>query len=116
MAKVLILDVDPELVEVLPIILTQHGHQAIVLDPHININDVAFIRPDLVLLTDVANEINPDLCLKVKSDQRTETIPIVLLSVLPDIEDVAFASKADGYIKMPFDIQEIADAVNIYLL
>ena len=53
-----------------------------------------------------------DLCRSLKSDEKTEDIPVVLISAIRNIDEIAEQCGADGYIRKPFDIYDVIDVVN----
>lgn len=57
-----------------------------------------------------------DLCRKLKSDEKTALIPIVLISAIRNIDEIAEQCGADAYIRKPFDIYDVIDVVNQYYL
>ncbi len=57
-----------------------------------------------------------DLCLGLKADERTAHIPVVLISAVQNIEEIAEACGADAYIRKPFDIYDVIDVVNQHYL
>jgi len=57
-----------------------------------------------------------DLCMLLKADQKTSHIPVVLISALSNIDEIATACGADGYIRKPFDIYDVIDTVSQYYL
>src|SRR5690606_19332090 len=57
-----------------------------------------------------------DLCVQLKSDEKTAAIPVVLISALPKIDEIAEKCGADGYIRKPFDIYDVIDVVNLHYL
>ncbi|PPK99291.1 response regulator [Parapedobacter indicus] len=55
-----------------------------------------------------------DICVLLKSDEKTADIPVILISALPTIDEIAERCGADGYIRKPFDIYDVIDVVNEY--
>lgn len=53
-----------------------------------------------------------DLCMQLKANENTAKIPVVLISALPKIDEIAESCGADGYIRKPFDIYDVIDVVN----
>jgi CheY-like chemotaxis protein len=63
-------------------------------------------RPDVILLDVMMPEISGyDVCRRIKSDSRLNTIPVIILSAKIKEEDIAegYRAGADGYITKPFD-------------
>ena len=56
-----------------------------------------------------------ELIKNLKKDDKYKTIPVLLFSANADIEKMAAASGADGYLAKPFDIGELRKVVNTYL-
>lgn len=57
-----------------------------------------------------------DLCRNLKSAQQTAAIPVVLISAMRNIDEIAEACGADAFIRKPFDIYDVIDVVNQYYL
>jgi signal transduction histidine kinase/CheY-like chemotaxis protein len=78
--------------------VTRNGQQALVwLSKH---------KPSLVISDIVMPEMNGfELCEKIKSDERTEDIPVILLTSLSDPDEVieGLSSGADSFITKPFN-------------
>ncbi|HBH84225.1 MAG TPA: hypothetical protein DDY34_10515 [Bacteroidales bacterium] len=78
--------------------VTRDGQQALVwLSEH---------KPSLVISDIVMPEMNGfELCEKIKSDERTEDIPVILLTSLSDPEEVieGLSCGADSFITKPFN-------------
>lgn len=53
-----------------------------------------------------------DVCVLLKSDEQTASIPVILISAIPKIAEIAERCGADGYIRKPFDIYDVIDMVN----
>ncbi|CAG0934787.1 hypothetical protein TFLX_03663 [Thermoflexales bacterium] len=56
-----------------------------------------------------------DIVRALKSDPTTKYVPILLLEALADIEKVAQACGADGYLSVPFSPQEFLDAIQPWI-
>ena len=48
-----------------------------------------------------------DLCTLLKSDEQTAGIPVILISAVRKIDEIAERCGADGYIRKPFDIYDV---------
>ena len=73
------------------------------------------ILPDIVISDVLMPEVNGyELCRKIKKDERTSHIPVLLLTALhsKDHEINGLASGADDYITKPFDLAILQTKVN----
>jgi len=87
--------------------VTRDGQQALIW--------LAEHRPSLVISDIVMPEMNGfELCEKIKSDERTEDIPVILLTSLSDPEEVieGLSCGADSFITKPFDKEYLVSNIN----
>jgi DNA-binding response OmpR family regulator len=56
-----------------------------------------------------------DLCLKLKKDPRTRTIPIIIVSANRDTEAIAAECGADDFLLKPFEMDELLGKVKRYI-
>ena len=75
--------------------------------------------PDLILLDIQLPDINGyDLCRQIKANPRTHAIPILIISIHDQAEDIvrAFSEGAVDYIKKPFQPEEVIIRVKTQLM
>ena len=109
MKKILIVDDDSSIVEVLKIILEEQGYETF------NISEGAYVsevvgeeKPDLILLDMMLPGISGvNVCKQLKTNPLTLDIPIILFSASTDIDTVWKESGADDYVAKPFDIDNL---------
>ena len=107
MARILIVEDEPDIAENLVALLKAKGHQAAAVADGAD----AFERarkspPDLALLDVMLPRVSGfDLCRLLRSEPKTSRIKIVMVTGLGRVGDVetAFASGADDYLIKPFD-------------
>ena len=111
MAKILIVEDEPDIADNLVALLKAKGHQ-----PSWSADGAeAFDRarkspPDLALLDVMLPRVSGfDLCRLLRSEPRTAKIKIVMVTGLGRVGDVetAFASGADDYLIKPFDSERL---------
>ena len=119
MNDILIIDDTPENLTILLQILTQQGYQVRpALSGEIALKAVQEEIPDLILLDIMMPEMNGfEVCSKLKSDIRTQNIPIIFISALGDTEDKVRGFQAGGvdYISKPFHAAEVLARVKTHL-
>ena len=114
--RILVVDDDPSLAEMLTIVLRNEGFEtAVVADGSQALTAVRELRPDLVLLDLMLPGMNGiDVCRVLRSDSG---VPIVMLTAKTDTVDVVLGleSGADDYIMKPFKPKELVARVRARL-
>lgn len=112
MKKILIIDDDAAILDVMKLILELENFQVIPsLDGGI-IAKIKSIKPDVVLLDIwLGGEDGRDIARNLKKDSRTQFIPIIMISASKDMEASAKAAGADDFIPKPFAIDDLIDKV-----
>jgi len=114
--KVLIVDDDAEIVELMVDILTRDGRFEIKTAGsgyEAGINTEQF-RPDVILLDYMLPDINGDIvCKTIRKNPEFEDIKIIIVSgvVKQDEIDRLLNSGAEDFIKKPFNIVELTDKI-----
>ncbi|MEC3878671.1 response regulator [Parapedobacter sp. 10938] len=52
------------------------------------------------------------LCKELRSDEKTASIPIIMISAVREIDNIAAHCGANAYIRKPFEIYDVIDVVN----
>jgi len=116
--KVLIVDDNREILEILALIVESDGHDV----KAINNGDdffqsVEHFRPDLILLDIMLGRHDGRrLCATLKANEQTRHLPIVMISASHaphTFKEVA--CEADGFIAKPFDIDHVSNIVNTFV-
>ena len=110
--KILVIDDEPELCELIKLILEDSGFTVEVLqDPNKAIRTIKEgEKPDLILLDVVMPEITGwEVCEKIKKDKEICNIPVMFLTVNADSKYVekGFALGAKSYMCKPFQPVEL---------
>ncbi len=120
--NILLIDDDSDLLELMRRKLEQEGCEATISQNGERINEmIATKSPDCILLDIHMEGINgTDICQRLKSQQPTCQIPVLLLSANDNIEKIAVLCNADGYIKKPMNVamfvQKIKEIMKIKLV
>lgn len=109
--RILVLDDEPDVTELLEYKLEQEGYRVQVLnDPLEFVAKVRDFEPDLMVLDIMMPELNGlQLCRIARSDPSMKNIPIIFLSARGDAEDrvKGLETGADDYLSKPFNAKEL---------
>ena len=107
MARILIIDDDPSLRRLVEKILTRSGHEVIQAgDGKMGLGKALLEKPDLIVLDLHLPRMDGfEVCRRLKRDQATKKIPVIMLTAaFPELEDAqkGFEMGADEYVIKPF--------------
>jgi DNA-binding response OmpR family regulator len=110
--KILVIEDNKDILEVLDIILTDDGYEVISCSDGRSIDNLKNINPALILMDELLPGIKgSELCLRVKNDDELKHIPVILISAAQSLESIAGKCKADAYVPKPFDIDSLSNLV-----
>ncbi|MDJ0706318.1 MAG: response regulator [Leptolyngbyaceae cyanobacterium MO_188.B28] len=108
---ILIVDDTPDNIRFLSTILLEQGYTVRkAINGRMALTAAKTISPDLILLDINMPGMNGyEVCEKLKQDVQTESIPIIFLSALDEVEDKIRAFRTGGvdYITKPFQLEEV---------
>jgi CheY-like chemotaxis protein len=114
--KIIIIEDDPDTLEVMSLILTEEGYEILSADNVSLLYEVKTRQPAMILMDNRLTEgSGGGFCKIFKNDPVTMHFPAVLVSANMGLEAIALASKADGYLKKPFDIVDLLDLVKRFV-
>jgi two-component system phosphate regulon response regulator PhoB len=111
MARILVVEDEKDLQEVLAYNLRQAGHVPILVgNGRDALSAVSEHRPDLVLLDLMLPDVSGiEICRRLKGDPLTRELPIVMVTAKGDEVDrvVGFELGADDYVVKPYSLREL---------
>ena len=117
--SILIVDDNPNNLEVLAHILTDVGYQvSVAIDGETAIEQVEYHQPELILLDIMMPGIDGfETCRRLKANPLTREIPIIFLTALSDSNNKVngLSIGAVDYISKPFQSEEVLARINIHL-
>jgi CheY-like chemotaxis protein len=107
-ARVLVIDDEPDVVRLILKVLSGRGH--VVSTARVRVKEE---RPDVILLDNDLPKIDgAEVCRRIKTDAATERIPIVMMtSSYIDIYDVGAEGGPDAFVVRPFAREVLANAI-----
>jgi CheY-like chemotaxis protein len=115
MAKILVVDDEPLIVEMLSSYLTLMGHEPIgALSGRQTWDKLAYEEPDMILLDiQLPDENGLDICRKLRQQDATRHVPIVIISAhFPPRTQEANQAGANGYLAKPINMNALKSAIS----
>ncbi len=117
--KILIIEDEPSLTEVLSYNLQREGHDVVIAhDGREGLRRAQTILPDLILLDlMLPGMAGLDVCRDLRGGEKTASIPILMLTAKGEEADqiVGFAVGADDYVTKPFSVKVLLQRVKALL-
>ncbi|MFD2145689.1 response regulator [Mucilaginibacter antarcticus] len=114
MQKILAVDDDKDILEIIQLILEDSGYEVETLaDGQHLFEKINEVHPDLIILDIMLGNLDGrDLCRKVKAKMETHDIPVIMLSASHTItEGFTKNGNPDDFIAKPFDIEVLIQTV-----
>ena len=115
MKRILVVDDDPDILEVFQLALeTEHYRVFPLLSPRYIFKTIREFNPDLIILDIMLNGMDGRAVFKeLKSNPETERIPIIMASARYDENYIASQKlMPDDYLEKPFNITALIQKVN----
>ena len=113
MKKILIVDDDADILDLVGILLPKHGFIIkTLIDSEDAVQQAAIFKPDLILLDINIGSDGKEICKQLKSPgSLLKNVPVILFSGAGDLEKQMAECKADGFIQKPFDLLQLVDMI-----
>ncbi|UEG54555.1 response regulator [Mucilaginibacter daejeonensis] len=107
--KIVVIEDNPEITEIMDYILKDDGYEVISSEDGSITNKFVDIKPDLVLMDELLpGKRGSELCRSIKDNDAIKHIPVILVSTMPNLEQLAEKSGADGFLEKPFNISSLS--------
>ncbi|WP_342457021.1 response regulator [Mucilaginibacter sp. SJ] len=114
--KIMIADDDPGIVDAVEMLLEFEGYEVTSTVDGTTVLDMKDELPDLLLLDIwMSGEDGRDICRKLKQDELTKDIPVIMISASRDIRDSAMMAGADDFLAKPFDMDDLLKKVAYFV-
>ncbi|UAY51081.1 response regulator [Ferruginibacter albus] len=116
--RLLILDDNEDILTMLKTMLDYNGYEVFIKKSADNIkNHIKEIAPKTILMDKLLSGIDGcDICKNIKEDTQIASIPIIMISALPNAKEVCMVAGAEYFISKPFEmkhlLQIVADAIS----
>ena len=117
MRKILIVDDNPDILQVMQLLLGTRGFDIdVTTQGEETFSRIDSFQPDLVFLDiHLAGIDGRDICKQLKSSENYTGLPVILFSANQIKNSSIIESQADAFISKPFDIVDLVDQINSLL-
>jgi CheY-like chemotaxis protein len=117
MSRILVVDDDESILQVISIILKEFGHKVFTTkNGNQTFKKIKTYKPNLVILDILLAGIDGrEICKKIKRDIATKKIPVVLISAQANISASALKSGANAFLAKPFKMDDLINTINIFI-
>lgn len=110
--KILVIEDDKDIRDTVTYILESDGFEVVSSENSRILKSLDQHKPDLILLDNWLTEWKSDangqqLCKELKLNPSTSQIPVIIISAVNNVAQIAEEGMADAYIKKPFDVDEL---------
>jgi len=118
--KILVIEDDKDIRDSIVYVLEEQNYEVIASEDSKILKSIDQHNPDMILMDNWLTEWKSDangqqLSKELKSNPATSHIPVILISAVSDIKEIAKAGLADGYLRKPFGLGELIDIVKLHL-
>jgi two-component system phosphate regulon response regulator PhoB len=114
--KIIVIEDNHDILDMIAYILEDEGYEVMSSLNAEPLKDIETHNPDLVLLDDwLPDGYGHRLCATLKDNPVTAHIPVLLISSVINLPELAKKGKADGFISKPFDIEHLISMVKEHL-
>ena len=114
---ILVLDDDPDICAMLKMVLDYHGYNTSEAENEEQAKEIlSGGRVDLIIMDMLLSGADgTDICSRLKKDQFTSSIPILMFSAHPTAKNNCLAAGADDFISKPFEMNDMLARVRSFL-
>lgn len=111
--RILVIDDDPGIIDAVELILTDEGYEVSTGFSPSCLDDLhSGNLPHLILLDYLLSGVDGrNVLQRLRSQQMTRDIPVIIFSAHPDAEQVAADIGANGFVGKPFEIDTLLGAI-----
>jgi len=112
--KILILDDDPDILEILSLILEESGYEVRTLSCGDTVfDDIKVFQPDLILMdVMLAGLDGRTICKNIKENHLTSLVPVILISGTHNLaKSLNLPGGPNDFIAKPFDIDHLLERI-----
>lgn len=113
-AKILVVDDDSGIGEMLKTLLEFYGYEVIVTEKPLETQDLILQHNiDIILLDMLISGVNgTDVCAEIRENPETQDTPVLMMSALHDAGPKCKEAGANDFIAKPFEMEDLIEKIN----
>lgn len=117
MARILLIDDDPDVRNVMSILLKKHQHEVVTAVSKDEVEkSLNGSKPDLILMDVLLSGADGrEICREIKASDELKQIPVIMFSAHPGAADKISSYGADDFLAKPLNTEALMKKVNEYL-
>lgn len=118
--RILVIEDDKDIRDTIVYVLKEEKYEVTASEDSKILKSLIEINPDMILLDNWLTEWKSDangqqLSKEIKTNPATSHIPIIIISAVSNIKEIAEAGLANGYLRKPFDLSDLTALVKKHL-
>lgn len=118
--KILVIEDEKDIRDTITYALEEYKYEVVSSEDAGILKSLDKIKPDLIMLDNWLTEWTSDangqqISRDLKNDPKTAHIPIILISAMSNVKELATAGQADAYLQKPFDLADLVEIVNRFV-
>lgn len=114
--KILVIEDDKDIRETITYALEEENYEVVASENAKILKSIGEIKPDLILLDNWLSDWKSDangeqLSRQLKTDPETKHIPVIIVSAVSNVKEIAEAGLADAFLRKPFDLNDLLKIV-----
>ncbi len=103
--NIVVVEDDQAIRDIISYVLLSEGYEPLGCDKLEPLTGITRYRPELIILDEWVNAREGTmLCQEIKKIHELAHVPVIVISTSHDIEQIALACKADGFVRKPFEL------------
>jgi two-component system phosphate regulon response regulator PhoB len=119
--KILVIEDDRDIRETIAYALEEQKFEVVTSEDAKILRSLDSIKPDLILLDNWLSDWKSDangqqISKELKTNPKTSHIPVIIVSAVSNVQEIAEAGQADDFLRKPFDLTDLIAVVNKHVL
>jgi len=112
---IFILESDEDVQDIMQCILEDSGYRVQLTNSEVISLNIQKVKPDLIILDDWFAKNDPGFCKKLKNEQLTANVPVILTTTQSNVRQLTDQLMVDDVLPKPFDLEDLIEKVEHWL-